>query len=137
MDSAEEIRDILNLQDELVRRRIAWDVGPWLELEMSTPQLKALLLGSEEEGIRMRTLARRIGGSFSNTTVLVDRLVERGFAERLAEPQERRVVLVRATKEGRRLAEQLVTSWQALSSPFSKPSTKETWPRSTRRSACF
>jgi DNA-binding MarR family transcriptional regulator len=137
VDSAEEIRDVLKLQDELVRHRIAWDVGPWLELEMSTPQLKALLLVSEEEGIRMRDLARRIGGSFSNTTVLVDRLVERGFAERLAEPQDRRVVLVRATKEGRRLVEQLVTSWRALSSPSSKPSTRETWTRSTRRSACF
>jgi len=118
VDRAEEIRDILKLQDELVRHRIAWDVGPWLELEMFTPQLKALLLVSEEEGIRMRYLARRLGGSFSNTTVLVDRLVERGFAERLAEPQDRRVVLVRATKEGRRLVEQLVTSWRALSSPL-------------------
>ncbi len=114
----EEIRDILKLQDERVRHRIAWDVGPWLELEMPTPQLKALLLVSEEEGIRMRDLARRLGGSFSNTTVLVDRLVERGFAERLGEPQDRRVVLVRSTKEGRRLVEQLVTSWRALSSPL-------------------
>ncbi len=118
MDRAEEIRDILKLQDELVRHRIAWDVGPWLELEMSTPQLKALLLVSEEEGIRMRDLARRLGGSFSNTTVLVDRLVERGLVERLAAPQDRRVVLVRATKEGRRLVEQLVTSWRALSYPL-------------------
>ena len=85
---------------------------------MSTPQLKALLLVSEEEGMRMRDLARRLGGSFSNTTVLIDRLVERGLAERLAEPHDRRVVLVRATKEGRRLVEQLVTSWRALSSPL-------------------
>ena len=85
---------------------------------MSTPQLKALLLVSEEEGIRMRDLARRLGGSFSNTTVLIDRLVERGLAERLAEPQDRRVVLVRATKEGLRLVEQLVTSWRALSYPL-------------------
>jgi len=118
VDRAEEIRDILKLQDELVRHRIVWDVGPWLELEMSTPQLKALLLVSEEEGMRMRDLARRLGGSFSNATVLIDRLVERGLAERLAEPQDRRVVLVRATKEGRRLVEQLVTSWRALSSPL-------------------
>ncbi|MDQ4084164.1 MAG: MarR family transcriptional regulator [Actinomycetota bacterium] len=66
----------------------------------------------------MRDLARRLGGSFSNATVLIDRLVERGLAERLAEPQDRRVVLVRATKEGWRLVEQLVTSWRALSSPL-------------------
>lgn len=115
---AEEIRDILRLQDELVRHRVIWDAEPWLELNMSTPQLKALLLISEEAGIRMRELARRLGGSFSNATVLVDRLVDRGLVERLADPQDRRVVLVRAADEGRQLIEQLVTSWRTLSSPL-------------------
>jgi DNA-binding MarR family transcriptional regulator len=90
-------------------------VEPWLELEMSTPQFKALLLISEEEGTRMRELARMMGGSFSNATVLVDRLVERGFVERLAEPEDRRVVLVRVSKEGRCLIEKLITSWRAIS----------------------
>ena len=118
MGQTEEIRDILELQDELIHHRAVWDVEPWLGLEMSTPQLKALFLISEEQEIRMRELARRLGGSFSNATVLVDRLVERGLAERLAEPQDRRVVLVRTTEEGRRLIERLVTSWRALSAPL-------------------
>ncbi len=118
MGQAEEVRSILELQDELIHHRAAWDVEPWLELEMSTPQLKALFLISEEKEVRMRELARRLGGSFSNATVLVDRLVERGLAERLAEPQDRRVVLVRTTEEGRRLIERLVTSWRALSAPL-------------------
>ena len=115
MGKAEEIQDILKVQDELIHQRAVWDTGPWLELEMSTPQFKALLLISEEEGIRMRELARKMGGSFSNATVLVDRLVERGLVERLAEPEDRRVVLVRVSKEGQRLIEQLVTSWRAIS----------------------
>ncbi len=115
---AEDIRDILRLQDELVRHRALWDAEPWLELDMSTPQLKALLLISEEEGIRMRELARRLGGSFSNATVLVDRLVDRGLVERLADSQDRRVVLVRAADEGQQLIDQLVTSWRTLSTPL-------------------
>lgn len=53
----------------------------------------------------MRELARKMGGSFSNATVLVDRLVERGLVERLAESQDRRVVLVWVSEEGRRLIE--------------------------------
>jgi DNA-binding MarR family transcriptional regulator len=118
MVQAEEIREILGLQEELVRHQMIWDMEPWLELNMSTPQLKALLLISEEEGIRMRELARKLGGSFSNATVLVDRLVDRGLVERLADPQDRRVVLVRSTGEGRRLIEQLFTSWQILSAPL-------------------
>ena len=117
MEQQEEIRNILRLQDEIIQRRAVWDTGPWLELNMSTPQLKALLLISEEEAIRMRELARKLGGSFSNATVLVDRLVERGLVERLMEPEDRRVVLVRTTKEGQALIEQLITSWRALHEP--------------------
>lgn len=115
MDRGEEIQDILELQDELIRHRAMWDVEPWLGLEMSTPQFKALILIYEEEGVRMRELARRLGGSFSNATVLVDRLVDRGLVERMADSQDRRVVLVRVTNNGQRLVEQLVTSWRSLS----------------------
>ena len=115
MVQKEDVRSILKLQDEIVQRRAVWDSGPWLELNMSTPQLKALLLISDEEAIRMRELARKLGGSFSNATVLVDRLVDRGLVERLPDPDDRRVVLVRATGEGQALIEQLVTSWRALS----------------------
>lgn len=115
MGQEEDVRSILKLQDEIVQRRAVWDSEPWLELNMSTPQLKALLLISDEEAIRMRELARKLGGSFSNATVLVDRLVDRGFVERLMDAEDRRVVLVRATGEGQALIEQLVTSWRALS----------------------
>jgi DNA-binding MarR family transcriptional regulator len=115
MDRREEIQEILKLQDELIRHRAVWDVEPWLGLDMSTPQFKALILIYEEEGVRMRELARRLGGSFSNATVLVDRLVERGMVERMADSQDRRVVLVRVTRSGRQLVEQLVTSWRSLS----------------------
>jgi DNA-binding MarR family transcriptional regulator len=125
MDQAEEIQNILELQDQLVRYRKVWDVGPWLELDMSTPQLKALLLISEEKGSRMRELAHRLGGSFSNATVLVDRLVDRGLVERMAEPQDRRVVLVRATEDGQHLIEQLVTSWRTLSAALLETLTSE------------
>ena len=118
MKQREEIRDILRLQDKLVQHRRLWDARPWLELDMSTPQFKAMLLISEDREIRMRELARRLGGSFSNATVLVDRLVDRGLVERMAEPKDRRVVLVRATGEGRHLIEQLVTSWRTLSTPL-------------------
>ena len=118
MNQKDGIKRILMLQDELIHHRALLDAGPWLELNMSTPQLKALLLISEEEVIRMRELARKLGGSFSNATVLVDRLVERGLVERLMEPQDRRVVLVRATEDGRLLIEHLVTSWRSLTGPL-------------------
>jgi DNA-binding MarR family transcriptional regulator len=129
MAQTEEIREILRLQDELVRHRTLWNAEPWLELDMSTPQLKALLLISEEEGLRMRELARRLGGSFSNATVLVDRLVDRGLVERLADPEDRRVVLVRAADEGQQLIEKLVTSWRTLSTTLLESLAPEDLPK--------
>lgn len=115
MDRGEAIRNLMQLQDDLIHQRAVWDAEPWLGLNMSTPQLKALLLISEDDRLRMRELARRLGGSFSNATVLVDRLVERGLVERLADPQDRRVVLVRVSEKGRGILEGLVTSWRTLS----------------------
>ncbi|PLS84363.1 MAG: hypothetical protein CYG60_18295 [Actinobacteria bacterium] len=120
MDQSEKVKQVLRLQEELIHHRAMLDAGPWLELNMSTPQLKALLLISEEDAIRMRELARKLGGSFSNATVLVDRLVERGLVERMMEPQDRRVVLVHATEDGRLLIEQLVTSWRSLTEALLK-----------------
>jgi len=115
MDRGEAIDRLMKLQDDLIHQRAVWDAEPWLGLNMSTPQLKALLLISEDDRLRMRELARRLGGSFSNATVLVDRLVERGLVERLADPQDRRVVLVRVSPKGRGIIEGLVTSWRTLS----------------------
>ena len=114
MNQKDNVKHVLSLQEDLIHHRAVLDASPWLDLNMSTPQLKALLLISEEDSIRMRELARKLGGSFSNATVLVDRLVERGLVERMVEPQDRRVVLVRATEEGGLLIEQLVTSWRTL-----------------------
>ena len=126
MTQAEEVQNILKLQGELLHHhRAAWDAGPWLELDMSMPQLKALLLISEEREIRMRELARRLGGSFSGATVLTERLVERGLVERLAEPRDRRVVLVRTTERGRHLIGRLVAPWQTLSAPLLEALTPE------------
>lgn len=103
------------MQDELVHHRAAWDPGPWMDLDMSTPQLKALLIIASNGRMRMRELARRLGGSFSNATVLTDRLVDRGLVERLADPHDRRVVLVRVSEKGEMVVERLVTSWRTLS----------------------
>lgn len=118
MGRAEEIRDVMEVQDELIQHRTVWAAGPWLELNMFTPRFKALLLVSEKQGILMRELARKMGGSFSNVTVLIDWLVERELVDRLAEPQDRRVVFVRVSEEGRRLLEQLVTFWRRSRTPF-------------------
>jgi DNA-binding MarR family transcriptional regulator len=51
----------------------------------------------------MSRLADMLDVSLSNTSGVIDRLEERGLVERLRVPDDRRVVLVRATDAGRRM----------------------------------
>jgi DNA-binding MarR family transcriptional regulator len=51
----------------------------------------------------MSRLADMLDVSLSNTSGVIDRLEERGLVERLRVPDDRRVVLVRATDDGRRM----------------------------------
>lgn len=66
--------------------------------------LEALLDGPSEVG----PLAERVGSSPSAMTRLVDGLVHRGLLERERDERDRRRVLVRLSREGRREAQRLV-----------------------------
>lgn len=126
MDERELIRSILDSQQELARHQVLGDLDPWLELELSTPQLKALLIiAGAEDGIRMRPFAERIGASTPYATGLVNRLVERDLVERMPHPGDRRVVLVRPTESGREFLERLSASMRSVASPLLERLEKE------------
>ncbi len=55
--------------------------------------------------LTLRELAQRLGADPPYTTVIVDDLVRRGFAERVPHPVDRRAKLVRLTAEGEAAAE--------------------------------
>lgn len=113
------IQSILGSQQELGRHQVLGDIDPWLELELSTPQLKALLIVSgAEEGIRMRPFAERIGASTPYATGIVDRLMERDLVERMPHPGDRRVVLVRLTEKGKEFLERLSASMRSVAVPL-------------------
>ncbi|MEV0274783.1 MarR family transcriptional regulator [Streptomyces sp. NPDC050610] len=72
-------------------------------LGMSFSRVRALRrLGAGP--IPLRELAERMGSDPPYTTVIVDDLVRRGLAERIANPADRRSKLVRLTEEGRAAA---------------------------------
>ena len=67
-----------------------------------------LLVMLERHGdMSMSRLAELLDVSMSNATGLVDRLEERGLIERSRVPDDRRVVLVRVSEEGRRIMEEV------------------------------
>lgn len=63
----------------------------------------AVVLHRHGEPTTMSDLAEAIGAPLSSATRMVDWLVEAGYAERLADPLDRRVVLVGLTAPGRAL----------------------------------
>lgn len=80
------------------------------------------LADGADEGLPMGAIADGLLNRASDTTRLVDRLEMAGLAERFRRPQDRRVVLVRATAAGRELFERLTarvkefhrSQWAAL-----------------------
>lgn len=78
--------------------------GPWLDLNLSMPQLKMLFVIDWLGPLSMSQVAQRLGISVSAATGVIDRLVEQGLARREPDPCDRRIVRVASTSEGHALA---------------------------------
>ncbi len=81
----------------------------WLSLDLSTPQLKVVLLLLVQGPSRMSVIASALGVSLATGTGVVDRLVERGIVVRQGDPEDRRVVLCRLSPKGEKM---LVGLWK-------------------------
>lgn len=70
-----------------------------------TPQLAHAIYCMPKDGLTMRELATELMCDASNATGIVDRLEKRGFVERSADVQDRRIKRVRLTAAGSRMRE--------------------------------
>ena len=97
---------------ELVRafREIQISQGhhPWLLLDMTMAQLKAVMLLVQSEGLRSRELADGLDIAPSAATPLVDRLVAQKLARREPDADDRRIIWIRPTAKSVSLYEQLM-----------------------------
>ena len=73
----------------------------WIGLDMTLSHAKTMNLLDKAGPLRMGALAASLGFAVSAMTTVVDRLVERGFVERLSDPNDRRVVICNLTSDGR------------------------------------
>ncbi len=99
----EDIERILQLSDRVFRELLPIVPRELLELDLTMPQLKVVLLLFMNGPTRMGLLASELGVSLATTTGVVDRLVERGLVLRESQPEDRRVVLCRLSGEGQKL----------------------------------
>lgn len=81
----------------------------WLTLDLTTPQLKVVLLLFVSGPTRMSVIASALGVSLATATGVVDRLVEREMVVRESDPDDRRVVLCRLSDKGEQT---IIDLWQ-------------------------
>src|SRR5438034_2886716 len=91
----ELINELLRLEPELMRARFSVQPPPLLDIDITMLQFKALMImfsaaTSDPNGVRVSDLARCLSVSAATASILVDRMVDRGFVDRREDPQDRR-----------------------------------------------
>lgn len=81
--------------------------GRMVKAGISMTHLHVLWVIEHHGELPMSRLAELLDVSLSNATGLVDRMAERGLVERIRVPDDRRVVIVRASAEGARMRDEI------------------------------
>ena len=80
--------------------------APFMELDLTVPQVKVVWLLGQSAFTTMGTLAQKLGITVSACSHLVDKLVRAGFVLRSEDPDDRRVVRCSLSDSGRGLIDQ-------------------------------
>lgn len=95
-----KIEGILNLAEQLFRELLPTVPREWLEIDITMPQLKTVMLLFLNGSMRMSDLASDLGVTLATATGLVDRMVERDIVVRQNKTDDRRVVLCQLSNSG-------------------------------------
>jgi MarR family transcriptional regulator, organic hydroperoxide resistance regulator len=79
----------------------------WRELDLTSAQLKVLVMLSFEDTLTINQLAQILGVSQPTASHLVERLVQAELVERVEHATDRRVILARPTARGEALVRRL------------------------------
>jgi DNA-binding MarR family transcriptional regulator len=105
-----QIERILELSDSIFKLLLPTVPREILDLDLTTPQMKVVLLLFLNGPTNMTALAAGLGVSLATTTGVVDRLVERSMITREELKEDRRVVLCRLSEQGHALVNRMWTS---------------------------
>ena len=113
-------REALAQYRALMHRFKASSGGVWMEIDLTVPQLRTLLILAEEGPLVIGQIAQRLGIGLSTGGHLVDRLVQAGLAERTEDSEDRRRTLARLTPKGEELHARLLNRVQHLQTLIQK-----------------
>src|SRR5262249_9309908 len=86
------------------------DTPDWVHLDLSMGQLKALVALATAGAMNVTDLADWLKTSKPSASILVDRLVQPGYVERMEDQDDRRRTLVVLTAKGRELVDRFQRS---------------------------
>jgi MarR family transcriptional regulator, organic hydroperoxide resistance regulator len=98
----------------------ASSAGAWMEIDITFPQLRTLLVLAEEGPLVIGQIAHRLGIGLSTGGHLVDRLVQAGLAERTEDSEDRRRTLARLSPKGEELHARLLNRVQHIQTLIQK-----------------
>ena len=99
-EKKELIERILWLSDKTFHDLLPMVPTEWLQLDLTMPQLKVVLLLFLNGNSRMSEIASALDVSLATATGVVDRLVERKIVLRENHPDDRRVVICCLSEKG-------------------------------------
>ena len=85
----------------------------WRDLDISMQQVRAMHVLRDEGDVAVGRLAEVFGFGMPAASLLADRLVRAGYAERHDDASDRRRVLIRLSRAGDRLMTELIEGSQA------------------------
>ena len=94
------VERLVESAEYLSRQKHSGSLDEWQSLDMTISQIKALVLLEQMGPLRMGAISKHLGSALSATTTIMDRLVEKELVERIADPNDRRVVICKLTDPG-------------------------------------
>lgn len=101
------IEEIMNLVMKALHFGGPPNPEAWMELSLTTGQLKSLFFLEFEGSSSLGKLAGALGVTPPNVTGIIERLVEQKLVTRGENPENRRMLMVRLTPNGKALVERL------------------------------
>ena len=108
--AAKKVQVALEAQRALKQAMHRTDMPDWVHLDLSMGQLKALVALATAGDMNVSELAEWLRTSKPSASILVDRLVQLGYVERVEDQDDRRRTLVVLTTKGRELVDRLQRS---------------------------
>jgi DNA-binding MarR family transcriptional regulator len=105
---AASIEHILQRSNDIFRCLHSGQAQAWRNVDLTMPQLKALVCVAQDGDATHSQVARGLGVSLSTVTGIVDRLSEQGLVTRMEDPEDRRITRVLPTPRARELVAALL-----------------------------